>query len=73
MIDRPGTGEGGYVALYAGCKGSERNGMKEHQYRERYAKSLEGKGVEFDGENNVEHIWEQVKWAKVESAREVCC
>ena len=23
-------------------------------------------------DNNVEHMWEQVKWAIVESAREVC-
>ena len=25
-----------------------------------------------EGENNVEHMWEQVKWAMFESAREVC-
>ena len=46
--------------------------LREHQYREGYARSLKGKGVEWDGDNNVEHIWEQVKWATVESAREVC-
>ena len=34
--------------------------------------SLEGKRVEWDGENNVEYMWEWVKWAVVESAREVC-
>ena len=28
--------------------------LKEHQYREIYARSLEGKGVEWDEENNVE-------------------
>ena len=33
---------------------------------------LEGKKVEWDGKNNVEHMWEQVKLAVVESAREVC-
>ena len=45
--------------------------LREHQYRERYIRSLEGKGVEWDGDNNVEHMWEQVKRAMVESAREV--
>ena len=35
--------------------------LREHQYRGGYAKSLEEKGVEWDGDNNVEHIWEQVK------------
>ena len=39
---------------------------------EGYARSLEGKGVEWDGDNNVEHMWEQVKRAMVESARKVC-
>ena len=29
-----------------------------------YDRSLEMKGVEWDGENNVEHMWEQVKWVK---------
>ena len=29
------------------------------------------KGVEGDGDN-VDHMWKQVKWAMVESAREVC-
>ena len=33
---------------------------------EGYARSLEGKGVEWDGDDNVEHMWEQVKWAMVE-------
>ena len=46
--------------------------LREHQYREGYARSLEGKGVEWDGDNNVEHMWEQVKRGMVESAREVC-
>ena len=41
--------------------------LREHQYREEYARSLEGKRVERDGENNVEHMWEQVKRAVVES------
>ena len=50
--------------------GSEK--LREHQCREGYARSLEEKGVEFDGDNNVEHMWEQVKWAMVESPREVC-
>ena len=46
--------------------------LREHQYREGYARSLEEKGVEWDGDNNVEHMWEQVKWPMVESAREMC-
>ena len=49
-----------------------RNGkLREHQCREKYARSLEGKRVEGEGDNNVAHKWEQVKWAMVESAREV--
>ena len=46
--------------------------MREHQYREGYARSLEEKGVEWDGDDNGKHMWEQVKLAMVESAREVC-
>ena len=32
--------------------------LREHHYREGYARSLEKKGVEFEGDNNVEHMWE---------------
>ena len=46
--------------------------LRKHQYKKGYARSLEGKGVEWDIDNNVEHMWEQVKRALVESAREVC-
>ena len=46
--------------------------LREDRYREGYARSLEGKSVKGDGYNNVKHMWEQVKWAKVEGAREVC-
>ena len=46
--------------------------LREHQYREEYARSLEGERVEWDRENNVKHTWEQVKQAIFESAREVC-
>ena len=35
--------------------------LREHQYKEGYARSLEEKGVEWDGDNNVKHMWEQVK------------
>ena len=45
---------------------------REYQYREGYARSLENKKVEFDDKNIVEHMWEQVKPAMVESVREVC-
>ena len=41
--------------------------LRENQYRERFASSLEGKSVEGD-RNNVELMWEKVKWAMVESA-----
>ena len=44
--------------------------LREHQDREGYARSLEGKGVEWDGDN-LEHILEQVKHAMVENTREV--
>ena len=33
--------------------------LREHQCREGYARSLEGKGVEWNGDNNDEHMWEQ--------------
>ena len=49
--------------------GSEK--LREHQYREECARSLEGKGVEWGGDNNIEQMWDQVKWAMVESGREV--
>ena len=29
--------------------------MREHHYREEYARSLEGKELDWDGDNNVEH------------------
>ena len=35
--------------------------LREHQFKEGYAGSLEGEGVEWDGENNDEHIWKQMK------------
>ena len=41
------------------------------QYREGYTRSLEGKEVEWDGDDNVEHMWKQVKQAMVETAREI--
>ena len=34
--------------------------LREHQYRKGYARSLEGKEVEWDGNDKVKHIWEQV-------------
>ena len=45
--------------------------LKEYQYREGYARSLEGKRVEGVEDNNVAYMWKQVKWARVESARDV--
>ena len=46
--------------------------LREHQYRVGHARSLEVKRVEWDRNTNVEHMWEQVKRAMVESARDVC-
>ena len=45
--------------------------LRKHQYSEGYARSPEGKIVEWDLENNIKHMCEQVKWAMVESAREL--
>ena len=36
--------------------------LREHHYREVYARFLEGKRVEWNGDDNVVHMWEQVKW-----------
>ena len=44
--------------------------LREQYYSEGYARSLEGKRVEWDGEN-VGHMWQHVKQAMVESAREL--
>ena len=43
--------------------------LREHQYKEGYARSFEGKGIEWDEDNKVERLWEQVKLATVKSAR----
>ena len=45
--------------------------LRENQYREGYARSLEGKGVKWDGDDNFEHMWEQVKRAMIENESEV--
>ena len=45
--------------------------LREYQFGKGYATSLEGKRVEWDVENNVVHMWEEVKQAMVESAKEV--
>ena len=44
---------------------------REYQYKEEYAKGLESKRVEWDESRNVEKMWEQVKRAMFDSAREV--
>ena len=41
--------------------------LREYQYREGCGRSLEAKGIEWDGVYNVDHMWEQVKWAIVKS------
>ena len=42
--------------------------LREHRYGEGYARTLEGKGVEWDRDDNVA----QVKRAMVESTEKVC-
>ena len=54
------------------ARGIKDEKLREHQYREEYARSLGMKRVDWDGENNVKHMWEQVKQKMVECAREVC-
>ena len=56
--------------MVVGAKRIRNEKLREHKYKEGYARYLEGKRVECDGENNVEHTWEEVKRAVVESARE---
>ena len=58
--------------MVAGARGIRSEKLREHQYGEGYARSLEGKRVKWDEDNNVEHMWEKVKRAMVDSAREVC-
>ena len=47
--------------------------LREHQCREGYVRSLQGKGVEWDDDDNVKHMWEQVKWAMVEVYEKELC
>ena len=35
------------------------------------ARRIKSKRVKWDGDNNVEYMWEEVKWAMVESGREL--
>ena len=49
--------------MVVGARGIRSEKLREHQYREGYARSLEGKGAEWEGDNNVENMWEQVKRA----------
>ena len=41
--------------------------VRKNHYREGYARPLDSKRVELDGEN-VEHMWEKVKLEMIESA-----
>ena len=42
--------------VVVGAKRIRNEKLRAHHYRDGYAKSLEGKGVEWDGDNNVEHM-----------------
>ena len=46
--------------------------LREHQYMERYAISLESKRIEWDECTNIEIMQGQVKRILVDSARKVC-
>ena len=46
--------------------------LREHQYREGYSTSLDGKKVKRYLENNVKHMWELVKWAIWFKVQEKC-
>ena len=59
------------AVFFRRARGIRSEKLRKHQYREGYARSLEGKRVEWGGENNVEHMWGQVKRVVVKSAREV--
>ena len=54
-----------------GASRIRREKLREHQYREGYARNLEGNELEWDGDNKVEHMWELIKRAMVEGARQV--
>ena len=43
-----------YEESSSGARRTRIEKLREHQYREGYARSLERKRVEWDGENNVE-------------------
>ena len=62
-LDNVGNGLRGDVVV--GTRRIRSEKLREHHHREGYVRSLEGKGVEWDGYNNVEHMWEQVKRAMV--------
>ena len=54
--------------MVVGARSIKSKKLRENHYSKGYARSLEGKRVG-DGNNNVKHMWVQVKWAMVESAR----
>ena len=41
-----------------GDRGTRSKKLREHQYIEGYARSLEGKRIGWNRENNVDHVWE---------------
>ena len=87
MHDRVGAGEEGHEQDVRAVRGVERSHSDRHavlckvrlvggwiKSREvvGYARSLERKRVELDGEKYVAQMWEQVERKMAESAREVC-
>ena len=44
--------------VVVGVRRIRREKLREHQYREGYARFFEGKGVKWDGESYVEYMWE---------------
>ena len=45
------------IEVLDGARGNISEKLRERQYRERYARFLEGKRVEWVRENKVEHMW----------------
>ena len=46
--------------------------LREHWYREGYARSLEGKGIEWDGDNNIGHMFDRMDRVPNAQIRELC-
>ena len=57
--------------MLVGTRRIKREKLREDRYKERYARFLERKRVEGEGDN-VKHMWEQVKTGNWLKAQEKC-